>query len=179
MTQLTKKLTRKLLITLGVVALLAAIQFTTYYTIANDKLTKSAINNLIVNDNFGSDSIIVSSANSIIGNMQQSIRPYPLNFSSKENKKLLKKKLQAFTVVTEKEYNYYCETMAASAMRDSSAEARAEFIADLNKGKSRLYITALEEQTCLVAVNTTWSKNSQIQYEEDRYIWILFFWTTI
>lgn len=179
MTTLTKKLTKRLLITLGATAVLVAIEFTTYHTIAKDKLSKSAIQNLIVGDNFGSDSVIVSTASSVLGNMQQSITSYPLNFFSKENKKLLKKKLQAYTVVSEKEYTNYCNEITQATLKDSSAKAKAEFIANLNKNKSRLYITALEEQTFIVAVNTTWTKNSQIQYEEDRYLWILFFWTTI
>ncbi|WP_018342567.1 hypothetical protein [Cytophaga aurantiaca] len=179
MTPLTKKIVKRLLITLGVAAIVAAIQFTTYNTIAKDKLSKTTIQNLIVNDNFGSDSIIISSASSVIGNMQQRITPYPLHFSSKENRKLLKKKLQAFTVLNEKEYTNYSNKIAEAALPDSSAEAKAEFVANMNKNKSRLYVTALEEQTFIVAVNTTWTKNSQIQYEEDRYLWILFFWTTI
>lgn len=179
MTPLTKKIVKRLLITLGVAAAVLTIQFSTYRTIAADKLSKTTIQNLIVTDNFGSDSIIISSASSVIGNMQERITPYPLNFSSKENRKLLKKKLQAFTVLNEKEYTDYCNKIAQSALPDTSAEARAEFVVNMNKNKSRLYVTALEEQTFLVAVNTTWSKNSQIQYEEDRYIWLLFFWTTI
>lgn len=178
MTQLTKKLAKKLFITLGTVTLLLAIQFTTYYTIANDRLTKAAINNLIVNDNFGADSILFSSTLSIRGNQQELI-PYKLTFSSKENIKLLKKKLQPYTFLTEQEYETYCDAIAQAASKQMKEPELSALVENLYKNKSRLYITALEDQKFLVTVNTNWSNSKQIQYEEDQYIWILFFWMNI
>jgi hypothetical protein len=169
---------KRILIALSIIVVGLIIQFITYSTIASEKLTQSAIKNLIVNNNFGSDSVIFSSKISIRSSKQE-IKQYNLAFSKKENVSLLKKKLYPYTILDDQEYAKYCERASQDVEAKMGKEEAAIFASGLYRNKSRLYITAIEEQKFIVAVSTNWSNNNQFQYDEDTYVWLLFFWMTI
>ena len=136
---------------LAVALVIVAAQFITYHTSAESALSKRVIRDLIINNNYPSDTILLRPLISVSGD--KSIKAYPLQLSSKENFPLLKKKLAPGIVLD-------------ATDRTSNSTSI----------KSGLSIVALEEHTFSVTVNTNYSYQSEFYYNEDNYVWILFSW---
>jgi len=170
---------RKIFTAIAILLFLTIIQFITYYTIANDKLSEQAIKNIEVNPQLTSDTIVFGSIISVCGNQQEMIKPYNLHLTNKEYFKLLKKKLAPSTIVEEAEYGKHCEKIAQEAFKHMDSAQFEMFINNLHTNESKLYITALEDQKFFVTVNYNWSANKQFFYEEDQYVWLFFSWLKI
>lgn len=172
---------RKILIAIAILLFLAIIQFITYYTLANDKLSEQVIKNIEVNHQLTTDTIVFGSVISVCGNEQGAIDPYNLHLSDKENFKLIKKKLSPSIVMEETEFGIHCEKIVQEAVKNMSTKDFELYISTNNPcyDKSKLYITAIEEQKFFVTVNYNWSANKQFFYEEDQYVWIFFSWLKI
>ncbi len=139
---------------LAVALIIVAAQFITYHTSGESALSKRVIRDLIINNNYPSDTILLSPLISVSGD--NSIQSYPLQLSSKANFPLLKRKLVPSIVIDE-----------------------AHGATNSNAIKSRLSIVAVEEHTFSVTVNTNYSYQSQFYYNEDHYVWVLFTWFKI
>jgi len=170
---------RKIISATAILLFLTIVQFITYYTIANDKLTEQAIKNIEATPQLTSDTIIFSSAISIRGNQQETIKPYDLHLSKKKNIKLIGKKLVPSIVVEETEYAAYCDKVSQEASKHLDTLQFAMFVDNLYNNKSKLFITALEEQKFFVTVNYNWVAHKEFFYEEDQYVWIFFSWLKI
>ncbi|HSY62129.1 MAG TPA: hypothetical protein VK796_09650 [Cytophaga sp.] len=170
---------RKIFTTTAIILFLGIVQFITYYTIANDKLSEQAIKNIEVTKQLASDTIIFSPVITVLGNQQGEIKPYELHLSNKKYFKLIQKKLAPSAVVEETEYATYCEKISQEAFKQMDSTSFLMFNDNLHNNKSKLYITALEDHKFFVTVNYNWSANKQFFYEEDEYIWIFFSWLKI
>jgi len=146
---------------------------------ANDKLSEQAIKNIEINPQLISDTLIFGSVISIRGNQQETIKPYNLHLTNKEHFKLLKKKLSPSVVIEETEYAKHCDKVSEEAAKHLDSLQFELFVDNLHNNKSKLFITALEDQKFFVTVNYNWSANKQFFYEEDAYVWIFFSWLQI
>ena len=164
---------KRLFLIVGFALVLVAIECITYYTIAQKKLPELAIQNLIVNTNSVSDTILFGSTMSIYNNPDNLVTSYDLHLSSKEHFTDLQHKLAKYTLVHEADYATYCESIA------KQHPDKPEYSYDLVKNKSKLYITAIEEDMFTVTVNTNWAYKNQFYYNEDHYFWFLFNWIKI
>lgn len=170
---------RKIVTATIIVAILAGIQLITYYTIARDQLAEKAIKNIEINSRLLSDTIIFSTEIAVHGNQKETIRPYNLNLLNKENFRAVKNKLSPSVVLQEADYAKYCEQVSTEAAGQLDSLQFVLFTDNLQKNKSRIYITALEEQKFFVTVNYNWSANKEFFYEEGQYVWLFFSWLNI
>lgn len=170
---------RKIFTAIAILLFLSIVQFVTYYTIANDKLSEQAIKNIEVTKQLTSDTIIFSSAISVRGNQQETIKPYELHLSKKENLKLIGKKLSPSIVVEETAYAAYCDKVSQEASKHLDTLQFEMFVDNLYNNKSKLFVTALEDQKFFVTVHYNWSAHKEFFYEEDEYVWIFFSWLKI
>lgn len=170
---------RKIVTAIAVVLFLGIVEFITYHILASDALSKKAIENIEINRQVISDTIIFSSEISVRGNQQETIKPYNLHVSEKENFKLIKKKLYPSVVLKETEYAAYCDKVSQEAVKQLDSVQFAMFVDNLHEHKTKLFITALEDQKFFVTVNYNWSANKEFYYEEDQYVWIFFSWLQI
>lgn len=173
---------KKIITAVAVILVLTIVQFTTYQTLASKKLSELAIKNIQITKHLASDTIIFGSVISVCGNEQQAIKPYNLHVSDKENFKLLKKKLAPSTVMEETEFSTYSEKVVQNALKKMSTTDFEKFMDTNNPylNKSRLHLTAIEEQKFFVTVNYNWSgRTKEFFYEEDEYVWIFFSWLKI
>ena len=170
---------RKIFTAIAFILFLGIVQFITYYTIANDKLSEQAIKNIEVTPQLRTDTIIFSSAISIHGNQQETIKPYDLNLLKKRNFRLLKDKLSPSVVEEETDYAKHCDKVSQEAAKKMDSVQFAMFVDELHNNKSKVYITALEEQKFFVTVNYNWSAYKEFFYEEDQYVWVFFSWLKI
>jgi hypothetical protein len=164
---------KKLFLSIGFALVLIAMEYITYYTIAQKKLPELAIKHLIVNTSSVSDTILFGSTMSIYDNPENPIIPYDLPLTAPEHFKELQKKLSKYTLINEEAYAIYCESVAKQHPKNP------EYKSNLLKNKSKLYITAIEENMFTVTVNTNWSYKSQFYFTEDHYFWFLFNWVKI
>ena len=167
---------KKTFLASGIILTVLLIECITYYSIASSRLPKRVINNLQIDRNYLSDTIIFGSSITIYGTGKETLTPYSLNLLSKENKKLLRNKLAPNMVWEETALSNFCNSQQAKNM--SSLDC-SNFVDNLKNRKTKLYITALEEQLFSVTVNTNLSSNGQFYYNEDHYTWILFFWLNL
>lgn len=170
---------RKLLTAIAIILFLGIVQFITYKTMSDGKLAKQVIKNIEVNGKLTSDTIIFGSAISIHGNQQETIKPYNLHLVKAENFKLIKDKLSPSVVIEESDYATYCDKASKEACKQLDSAQCALFIDNLHNNKSKLYITALEQQKFFVTVNYNWSVHREFFYEEGQYVWIFFSWLKI
>jgi len=170
---------KKTITALAIITVLAIVQFTTYYTMADDKLAEQVIKNLEANSQLRSNTIIFSSAVSIIGNQQDIIKPYNLHLSKPANFRLIKNKLSPHVVLEEAEYEKQCAQTAEEALKQNDTITWMRFSDNLYLNKTKLFITALEDQIFFVTVNFNWAENKEFFYNENQYMWFLFSWIKI
>lgn len=164
---------KKILFLFGLAVVLIIVQYITYSTIAQNKLPKLAISNLIVNTNCAADTIIFSTEMALYTGGNNDIAPYKLNLLSADHFLELKKKVAPYTFIDEKTFNAYCENIAIKQQVNPKA------MSAFKKSKSKLFINAVEEHNFYVNVNTNWSYKNQFYFKEDPYIWFLFDWVKI
>jgi hypothetical protein len=172
---------RKIFTAIAFILFLGIVQFITYYTIASDKLSEQAIKNIEVTPQLRTDTIIFSSVLSVCGNQQETIKPYNLHLSNKEHFKSIKKKLSPSILTEEKDFGMHCDKVVQEASKKMSAKDFEQFMSTHNPfyDKSKLYITALEDQKFFVTVNYNWSAGKEFFNEEDQYVWLFFSWLKI
>ena len=170
---------RKIFTAIAILLFLTIVQFITYYTIANDKLAEQAINNMDVNPKLTTaDTIIFGSVFAVCGNEKESIKPYNLHLTNKDNFNHIKKRFSPAVVIEESEFGAYCDKIIQDAFKKMSTENFENFISNNTpyKAGERLYITASETQKFFVTINYNWSTYFS---KEDQYVWIFFSWLKI